>query len=75
MAHLSRPSVQVDVWAAVDANSKITYDVRPAADTIEFTLGGPNGLELNMSEGGLRHCIVTFTEALNAFKTATASQG
>ena len=74
MAHLSRPSVHVDVWAAVDANSKITYDVLPAADTIEFTLGGPNGLELQMSEGGLRRCITTFIEALDAF-VAAASQG
>jgi hypothetical protein len=54
-------------------HSKITYDV--LLDAIEFTLGGRNGLELQMSEDGLRHCIATFTEALTAFETATASQG
>lgn len=73
MTHLSKPSVRVDVWVAVDANSKITYDVLPAADTIEFTLGGRNGLALQASGGGLRHCIATFTEALTAFEAAVAA--
>ncbi len=71
MTHLSKPSVRVDVWVAVDANSKITYDVLPAAEVIEFTLGGRNGLVLQASEDGLQHCIATFTEALTAYEPAT----
>ncbi len=75
MTYTISPSVQVDVWVTVEADSKITYDVLPALDAIEFTLGGRNGLVLQASEGGLRHCIATFTEALTAFEAATASQG
>lgn len=70
MAHLSRPSVQVDVLVLVDADSMITYEALPDSDAIEFTLGGRNGLGLNMNEGGLRHCIAIFTEALTAFEVA-----
>jgi hypothetical protein len=75
MTYASRSSVQVGAWAAVSAESEITYHVFPDADIIEFTLGGRNGLDLSMSEGGLQHCVATFTEALNAFEAATASQG
>lgn len=48
----------------------ITYEALPDSDAIEFTLGGRNMLCLNMSEGGLRHCIAIFTEALTAFEVA-----
>lgn len=41
---------------------------------VEFTLGGRNGLDLDMSEGGLRRCIATFAEALTAFEAAAVSQ-
>lgn len=77
MTYAIRPSVQVGAWASVSADSEITYHVEPEDDMIEFILGdrnGRNGLELDMTEGGLRRCIETFTEALTAFKTATTSQ-
>lgn len=71
MAYTGGSSVQVGAWASVSADSEITYDVLPGSDMIEFTLGGPNGLGLDMSEGGLRRCVATFTEALTAFEVAT----
>ncbi len=73
MTYFDRSSVQVGAWAEVDADSGITYDVLPDSDLIEFILGDRNGLQLSMSEGGLRHCIATFTEALTAFEAAAAS--
>ncbi len=76
MTYAISPSVQVGAWASVSANSEITYHVRPEDDMIEFILGGRNGrngLELDMTEGGLHRCIATFTEALNAFEAAAAS--
>ncbi|MGH3943576.1 MAG: hypothetical protein ACRDSI_00775 [Pseudonocardiaceae bacterium] len=51
-------------------NRSAHYRVYPAADTVEITLGGPNGLDLQMSEAGLRHCVTTFTNALTAFDAA-----
>lgn len=63
--------MHVGAWAAISAESEITYRVYPAADTVEFTLGGGHGLDLQMSEAALRHCVTTFTNALTAFKAAT----
>ncbi len=71
MTYISSSSVQIGAWATVGANSEITYQVLPNADMIEFSLGGRNGLDLEMSQDGLRRCIATFTEALNAFDAAT----
>ncbi|MGB9280495.1 MAG: hypothetical protein WCB57_10505 [Pseudonocardiaceae bacterium] len=70
MTYISSSSVQIGAWATVGANSEITYHVLPNADTIEFSLGGRNGLDLEMSQDGLRRCIATFTEALNAYDAA-----
>jgi hypothetical protein len=41
---------------------------------IEFTLDGPNGLDLEMSQAALRRGVAAFTGALDAFDAATASQ-
>jgi hypothetical protein len=62
--------VQIGAWATVGTSSEITYHVLLDADMIEFTIGGRNGLNLEMSKDGLRHCIASFTEALNAFDAA-----
>ncbi|MGH3782678.1 MAG: hypothetical protein ACRDRO_19155 [Pseudonocardiaceae bacterium] len=72
MAYLSS-SVQVSAWVAVNGDSEIIYRVYPAQGIAEFTLGGSDGLELQTSEAGLRHCVGVFTAALDAFGTATAS--
>ncbi|MGQ0719006.1 MAG: hypothetical protein ACT4NP_17170 [Pseudonocardiales bacterium] len=68
MTYVSSSSVHVGAWAAISAESEITYRVYPAADTVEFTLGGGHGLDLQMSEAALRHCLTTFTNALTAFE-------
>ena len=71
MTYISRSSVQIGAWATVGTDSEITYHVLPDADMIEFSLGGRNGLDLEMNPDGLRRCIATFTEALNAFDAVT----
>jgi hypothetical protein len=74
MTYISSSSVRSGAWATVGANSEITYHVLPDVDVIEFTLGGPNGLDLEMSLAALRRCVAAFTGALDAFDAATASQ-
>ncbi|MGH3945818.1 MAG: hypothetical protein ACRDRY_12575 [Pseudonocardiaceae bacterium] len=70
MTYVSSSTVHVGAWAAVSAKSEITYRVYPAADTVEISLGGGHGLDLQMSEAALRHCVTTFTNALTAFDAA-----
>ncbi len=72
MTYASSSSVHVGAWAAVSAESEITYRVYPTADIVELTLGGGHGLDLQMNEAALRHCVTAFTNALHAFETATA---
>ncbi|MGH8571757.1 MAG: hypothetical protein ACREX8_04160 [Gammaproteobacteria bacterium] len=67
MTDVGGSSVQVSAWVRVGANTEITYHVIPNAGVAEFSLGGADGLDLDMSEAGLRSCIATFTEALDAF--------
>ncbi|MGC1731733.1 MAG: hypothetical protein WA731_03595 [Pseudonocardiaceae bacterium] len=71
MTYISSSSVHIGAWATVGADSEITYHVLPAADMIEFSIGGRNVLDLEMTHDGLRRCIATFTDALNAFDEAT----
>ncbi|MGH3764286.1 MAG: hypothetical protein ACRDS0_01390 [Pseudonocardiaceae bacterium] len=70
MTYVSSSSVHVSACAVVNDHSEITYQVYPAADIAEFTLGGRYGLELQASEAGLRQCVAAFTSALDAFAAA-----
>ncbi len=70
MRYAGESSVEIGAWAAIGADSDIRYVVLPDADTIEFTIGGRHGLDLDMSEGGLRRCITAFSEALDEFNAA-----
>lgn len=65
-------TVEASAWVAVAGPCKISYQVYPEADVIEFTLGGHDGLALQTDEAGLRHCIAAFTSALEAFEAAAA---
>ncbi|MBV9164274.1 MAG: hypothetical protein JO281_22620, partial [Pseudonocardiales bacterium] len=67
-------SVQVSAWVGVDGDSTITYRIYPDDDTVEFTLGGRDGLGMQTDEAGLRQCVAAFTSALDAFEAAAASQ-
>lgn len=69
MRYLSESGVEIGAWAAIGADIEIRYVVLPSADTIEFTIGGRHGLDLDMSEAGLRRCITAFSEALDEFNT------
>lgn len=71
--YIGESSVEIGAWAAIGADSEITYLVLPSADTIEFTLGGRHGLDLDMNEAGLRHCITTFSEALDKFNAVVTA--
>lgn len=73
MARVSSSSVEVSAWVEVGDHSEITYQVYPAQDVIELTLGGRDGLEMQTSEAGLRRCVAAFTGALEAFEAANAS--
>jgi len=64
MAYMSDSTVQIGAWVAVGADSEIAYQVFPGEDTIEFNLGGRHGLDLEMTEAGLRRCISAFAGAL-----------
>ncbi|MGH3822528.1 MAG: hypothetical protein ACRDRA_06770 [Pseudonocardiaceae bacterium] len=70
MTYVSSSSIRISAWAAVHGHSEITYQVYPAQDIAEFTLGGRDGLQLNTSEAGLRQCVAAFTGALDAFDAA-----
>ncbi len=61
-------SVEIGAWVAIDADSEINYMILPAADAIEFSIGGRNGLDLDMDQAGLRCCIAAFTAALDEFE-------
>ncbi len=65
MRYMSESGVEIGAWAAIGADSEIRYVVLRDADTIEFTIGGRHGLDLDMSEGGLRQCITAFSAALD----------
>lgn len=65
MAYMSDSTVQIGAWVAVGADSEIVYQVFPGEDTIEFNLGGRHGLDLEMTEAGLRRCISAFSGALD----------
>ncbi|MGH3871221.1 MAG: hypothetical protein ACRDSR_06820 [Pseudonocardiaceae bacterium] len=71
MAYISSSSVRVSAWVAVNDETEITYQVYPASDVIEITLGGRNGLDLQMSEAGLHRCVTAFVGALGEFAAAT----
>lgn len=73
MTYGSSSSVQVSAWVGVDDRCEISYQVYPAEDIIEFTLGGREELAMQTSEAGLRHCVAAFTSALDAFAAATAA--
>jgi hypothetical protein len=73
MAYVGESTVEITAWVSVGAHSKITYQVYPAQDLVELTLGGRDGLEMQTCEAGLRNCIAAFTGALEAFETATAA--
>lgn len=70
MRYVGESSVEIGAWAAIGAGSEITYLVLPESDTIEFTIGGRHGLDLDMSEAGLRRCVAAFSEALDELTTA-----
>ncbi|MFN2494506.1 MAG: hypothetical protein ABR608_01150 [Pseudonocardiaceae bacterium] len=62
---MSDSTVQIGAWVAFGAESEIAYQIFPGTDRIEFTLGGRHGLDLEMTEAGLRRCISAFAGALN----------
>ena len=70
MAYMSDSTVQIGAWVAVGADSEIAYQVFPGEDTIEFNLGGRHGLDLEMTEAGLRRCISAFAGALDELTSA-----
>lgn len=70
MRYIGQSGVEIGAWAAIGADSEISYLVLPSADTIEFTIGGRHGLDLDMSEAGLRRCITAFNEALDELDAA-----
>jgi hypothetical protein len=41
--YIGRSSVEIGAWAAIGADSEISYLVLPDPDTIEFTIGGRPG--------------------------------
>lgn len=65
MTYIGKSGVEIGAWAAIGADSEINYLVLPGSDTIEFTIGGRHGLDLDMSEAGLRRCVAAFSEALD----------
>jgi hypothetical protein len=74
LAYISDSAVQIGAWVAFGAESEIEYQILPETGTIEFTLGGRHGLDLEMDEVGLRRCISAFAGALNEL-TRTGTTG
>jgi hypothetical protein len=72
VGYVGQSDVEIGAWAAIGGDSEIRYVVLRNADTIEFTIGGRNGLDLDMSEAGLRRCTTAFNEALAEWDAAQA---
>jgi hypothetical protein len=64
VVYVGQSDVEIGAWAAIGGDSEIRYVVLRDADTIEFTIGGRHGLDLDMSEAGLRRCTTAFNAAL-----------
>lgn len=66
--------VQIDAWVNIGSDTEIRYEVTPAGDDVVVTIGGPDGLTLNMRETALRRCVAAFTAALDEFTTGHPAQ-
>lgn len=74
MTYLAASSVQIDAWVNIGSDTEICYEVTPAVDDVEFTIGGPDGLKLTMREAALRRCVAAFTAALDTFTAGHPAQ-
>lgn len=70
MTRLVSSSVETDTWVRIGDNTEIHYGVSPAHDDVVLAF---DGLSLNMRQAGLRHCVATFSEALD--RRTIAMQG
>ncbi|MGH4022918.1 MAG: hypothetical protein ACRDT0_27530 [Pseudonocardiaceae bacterium] len=75
MTYFIGSTMQVAAWVALGANTEITYRVLAEADTVEFSLGSRNELELQTSEAGLQRCVTEFTAALDELHSRTRDSG
>lgn len=74
MTYAGGSSVQTETWIRIGADAEICYEVSPAVNDVEFTLGDRDVLTLNMGEAGLRRCVAAFTDALDAFGVKQPAQ-
>lgn len=66
---MPNPSVELLAWARVNDQTEIQYAVCEGR-TVELTIGGPEGLTLDITELGLLNLLHAVTGALHAFRAS-----